>query len=103
SAKLRLRSFGRTVEFPPDRDRMTIGRIEGNDLVVADAAVSREHAEIVRRKGFFYLCDRSTNGTYARPSSGLPRHVHRDEFLLEGTGSYSLGRHDGPPVEYEVG
>jgi adenylate cyclase len=103
AAKLRLRSFGRTVDFPADRDRITIGRIEGNDLVVADAAVSREHADIVRRKGFFYLVDRSTNGTYARPGSAMPRHVHRDEFLLEGTGSFSLGRPDGPPVEYEVG
>lgn len=103
AAKLRLRSFDRTFEFPPGRDRVTIGRIEGNDFVVADAAVSREHADIVRRKGFFYLVDRSTNGTYARPASGMPRHVHRDEFLLEGTGSFSLGRPDGPPVEYEVG
>lgn len=103
AAKLVLHSFGRRIDFPADRDRMSIGRIEGNDVVVGDAAVSREHADIVRRKGSFYLVDRSTNGTFARPATGIPRHVHRDELLLEGKGSFSLGRPDGPPVDYEIG
>ncbi|MGH7804215.1 MAG: FHA domain-containing protein [Candidatus Binatia bacterium] len=102
-ATLHLRFDGETVELRTDRRRLSIGRIDGNDVVVPDSAVSREHAEIVRRRNFYYLVDRSTNGTYLRPSNGKPRHVHREEILLEGKGSFALGRPDGPPVEYEVG
>ena len=65
-------------------------------------AVSREHAEFMRRKGSIYLVDRSTNGTYVRPQVGKPRHLHREEFLLDGSGEFSHGRPDGPPVEYKI-
>jgi adenylate cyclase len=41
---------GRVIEIAPERSRLTIGRVAGNDLVVEDAAVSREHAEVVRRR-----------------------------------------------------
>ena len=99
---LALRYGQESIAFAADRNRLTIGRIEGNDLVVTDAAVSREHAEIVRRRGLLYLIDRSTNGTYVRPASGSPRHLHRDEFVLEGSGTFSLGRADGPPIEYRI-
>ena len=78
------------------------GRTSGSDLMVDDGAVSREHAEFTRRKGSIYLVDRSTNGTYVRPQFGKARHLHREEFLLEGSGEFSLGRPDGPAVEYKV-
>lgn len=100
--RLSLFYAGQVIELPPDQNRLTIGRIAGNDLVVEDGAVSREHAEIVRRKGSLYLVDRSTNGTYLRPQTGRARHLHREETLLEGSGEFSLGRPDGPPIEYKV-
>ena len=78
------------------------GPHSGNDLVVDDGAVSREHAEFVRRKGTIYLIDHSTNGTYVRPRVGKPRHLHREEFLLDGSGDMSLGRPDGPAIEYKI-
>ncbi len=102
-ATIHLHFDGRAIELRPDRVRLSIGRIETNDVIVPDSAASREHAEIVRRRNFYYLVDRSTNGTYLRPSNGKPRHVHREEILLEGKGAFSLGRPDGPAVEYEVG
>ncbi|HUE38196.1 MAG TPA: adenylate/guanylate cyclase domain-containing protein [Candidatus Binatia bacterium] len=93
---------GTTVELGVGQSRLTVGRIVGNDLVVDDGAVSREHAEFVRRKGSIYLIDRSTNGTYVRPSHGKERHLHREEFMLDGSGEVLLGRPNGPPLEYKV-
>jgi adenylate cyclase len=93
---------GRVVEIAPERSRLTIGRVAGNDLVVEDAAVSREHAEVVRRRSEAYLIDHSTNGTYLKPGDGRPHHLHHEEFPLEGGGSFCLGRPDGPSVEYRV-
>jgi adenylate cyclase len=93
---------GNVVEMGVAQNRLTVGRIVGNDLVVDDDAVSREHAEFLRRKGSIYLVDRSTNGTYLRPLHGKERHLHREEFMLDGSGEVSLGRPNGPPLEYKV-
>ena len=93
---------GAVVEMPATKNRLTVGRTVGNDLVVDDGAVSREHAEFVRRKGTIYLVDHSTNGTYVRPGAGKLRHLHREEFLLDGSGDMSLGRPDGPAIEYKI-
>lgn len=93
---------GTVVEMAAGQNRLAVGRISGNDLIVDDGAVSREHAEFVRRKGSIYLVDRSTNGTYVRPEFGKPRHLHREEFLLDGSGEVSLGRPDGPAVLYKI-
>ena len=46
-------------------DTLTLGREEGNSLVVDDPGVSRQHAEIVQTEGGFTLRDLgSTNGTF---------------------------------------
>lgn len=93
---------GRVIDMPVGQNRLTVGRTPGNDLIVDDGAVSREHAEFVRRKGAIYLVDHSTNGTYVRPHLGKARHLHREEFMLDGNGEVSLGRSDGPAIEYKV-
>ena len=93
---------GSVVEMGVAQNRLTVGRIVGNDVIVDDGAVSREHAEFLRRKGSIYLVDRSTNGTYVRPVHGKERHLHREEFMLEGSGEVALGRPNGPPLEYKV-
>jgi len=95
--------FGDQVaRLAPDKTKVRLGRGTTNDVVVTDRAVSREHAEVVHRRGRCYLVDRSTNGTYLRPGRRKPHHVHREELLLEGEGTFSLGRADGPPVSYRV-
>jgi pSer/pThr/pTyr-binding forkhead associated (FHA) protein len=101
-ARLSVFFQGTAVELPSGKNRLTVGRTSGNDLVVDDGAVSREHAEFVRRRGTIYLVDHSTNGTYVRPGPGKLRHLHREEFLLDGSGDLSLGRPDGPPIEYKI-
>lgn len=46
-------------------ETVSIGRGEGNDIVVADSFVSHEHALITRYKYGFWLTDlSSTNGTF---------------------------------------
>ncbi len=100
--RLSLSLEGQVMELAPDKTRLTIGRVEGNDLVVADPAVSREHAEVVRRRAEIYLIDHSTNGTYLTPGDGRPHHLHHEEFPLEGSGSFCLGRPGGPAIGYRV-
>jgi predicted component of type VI protein secretion system len=65
-------------------DALTLGRDTGNDLIMASAAVSREHAAVTFRDGRWYIEDRgSFNGTYLNgtrvvPGTPLPlRHADR--------------------------
>jgi adenylate cyclase len=101
-ARLAVFFQGTLAEMSATQARLTVGRTPASDLVVDDGAVSREHAEFVRRKGAIYLVDHSTNGTYVRPQIGKARHLHREELMLDGSGEISLGRPDGPAVEYKV-
>jgi adenylate cyclase len=101
-SSLRLDFQGRVLELPADRNRLTIGRDPDNDLVVKDAAVSHHHAEIVRRKGLFYLVDRSTNGTIVQSGQQAERYIQHAEFPLEGQGRLLLGHIHAPPVNFRV-
>jgi hypothetical protein len=101
-SRVGLRYNDLSVEMAPEQSKLTIGRIPGNDLVVDDPSVSREHCELIRRKGRVYLVDRSTNGTHLHPASGAARHVHREELMIEGAGFFLLGRPDGPRIDYEL-
>ena len=95
--------FGDQIaRLAPNKTKVKLGRGTTNDVVVTDRAVSREHAEVIHRRGRCYLVDRSTNGTYLRPGRRKPHHLHREELLIEGEGTFSLGRADGPPVHYRV-
>ncbi|MGD8286888.1 MAG: FHA domain-containing protein, partial [Desulfobacterales bacterium] len=45
-------------------NRFSIGRVDGNDMVMPDYAISKEHAFIEIRRGRYLLKDNtSTNGT----------------------------------------
>jgi adenylate cyclase len=93
---------GTVLELAPDRNGLTMGRDSGNDLVVEDAAVSHDHAEIVRRKGLFYLIDRSTNGTFLQLEGKAERHIRHEEHPLEGQGRLLLGHTQAPPIMFRV-
>jgi pilus assembly protein CpaF len=48
-----------------DKAEVTIGRVQGNDLLLAKGNVSKRHARIVCRDGRFIVTDlKSTNGSY---------------------------------------
>ncbi len=48
-----------------DKNEVTIGRLSGNDIVLAKGNVSKYHSRIVLKDGKFIIVDmKSTNGTY---------------------------------------
>jgi uncharacterized protein YkwD len=52
-------------EYSLDKQSVAIGSHSSNDIVVADASVSRRHATVTRKLGIFELADLgSTNGTF---------------------------------------
>lgn len=51
--------------FPLDKDVLTLGRAPGNDIVINDPQVSRQHARITRQGELMVIEDLgSTNGTF---------------------------------------
>lgn len=51
------------MEF--ERDEVTVGRVPGNDIVLAKGNVSKRHSRVVKQDGRFFVVDlKSTNGTY---------------------------------------
>lgn len=81
--KIRFHEVGRTV---------SMGRDPGHELVIPDDLTSRNHASIECSHDRFMLEDHSTNGTYVLTDEGETIHLHREKFLLQGTGQMSLGR-----------
>ncbi|MGB1931110.1 MAG: FHA domain-containing protein, partial [Mariniblastus sp.] len=51
-------------QFSIDKDEITIGRDDGNDLHIKDETVSRWHAKVTKKNGVYYIEDnKSRNGT----------------------------------------
>src|SRR5437764_130079 len=71
---------------------LTIGRAEQNDLIVRHPVVSRLHARIDNRNGRFVLTDQSANGTFVAVDGGRTTYVHRDHYVLTGSGILGLGQ-----------
>ena len=48
-----------------DKDEITIGRVSGNDIVLAKGNISKRHSRLTKRDGGMEIADlKSTNGTY---------------------------------------
>jgi len=73
--------------------RVRIGRLTGNDVVVADQRVSREHARIDWQDGAFVLTDLSSYGTTVRFADGAGSEVQlrRSNCVLHSSGEIALG------------
>jgi hypothetical protein len=91
-AKLKLRHRGRLVELDENSPTFMMGREAANNLVVEADWVSRSHAQIEFKKGYFTITDRSTNATFVRFGEDDEMKVHRDEAKLRKTGTISLGQ-----------
>src|SRR5690606_11302813 len=53
----------RRLDF--EKPEVTIGRVQGNDVILPKGNVSKRHARIVLKDGKFIIVDlKSTNGTY---------------------------------------
>lgn len=71
---------------------LVLGRDSSADVVVEAEWVSRYHAAIEYRRGFFVLSDASTNGSFVCAGRDAPVFLHRDELLLQGSGTICLGQ-----------
>jgi class 3 adenylate cyclase len=92
-APLRLRLLYRGKEVAVDHacPQVSLGRDTGNEVVVDAPNASRVHARIEWRRDKFVLVDLSTNGTYVALEDGRETTVRREELILDGQGSISLG------------
>ncbi len=97
---LELEYQGQRYVMTAERAELTLGRTEGNDIIVVTGRASRNHARIEHRRGRFVLIDNSANGTYLVDEDGREFPLKRDRHVLDGSGRISLG---GPPGEGHSG
>lgn len=89
--QMRISYRGRSWVLDMTRPTLLFGRDTGNDIVISDPRVSRQHARLELRNGLFYLADSSTNGTFLL-EEGAPEHcVKREEFILGEKGHIGCG------------
>lgn len=90
--KLRLSCGDEVLEIGSESDSISIGRDESCDLIVNTALASRKHAYCELRRGKFVLVDQGTNGTYVSSSGEDEVYLRREDMVLRGSGSISLGK-----------
>ena len=81
-----------------DQNEVTIGRVQGNDIVLPKGNISKRHSRIVLRDGKFIIVDlKSTNGTSVIPPNGHWRRLRAPE--PDRTGRAGDERHEGPALD----
>lgn len=91
-SKLRLSRGEMAWEIENESASISIGRGEGCDIVIDTALASRTHAYCELRRGKFVLVDQGTNGTYVGIDGEDEVYLRREEMVLRGSGSISLGK-----------
>lgn len=89
--KLRLTHQGEEFTVDISRPGITLGRDEAADIVIQDKRASRMHAKIERRRDKFVFVDHSSNGSYLTIQGEEEVLLRREEMVLRGSGSISLG------------
>lgn len=104
--ELVLRYRGQSVMVNKERRSVILGREESCDLIVQNDLASRMHCRIELRFGQFVIADQSTNGTFIRTGGDAVAHLSREEVVLHGNGSISLGQtfaeHPTDIVEFAI-
>lgn len=90
--KISLRYRDQSLTVNKERRSVVLGRGDACDLTVQNGFASRQHVRIEFRFGKFVAADQSTNGTYVRFSDGNVVRLAREEMILRGSGSISLGQ-----------
>lgn len=90
-ATVRLVHRGREFLVNAERPSVVIGRDEQADIVVENRRASRIHAKIERRRDKFVFIDQSSNGSYVTIGGEKDIQLRREELVLHGNGSISLG------------
>lgn len=85
---------------------LLLGRDGSCQLVIKNDFASRQHAHVELRLGKFIIADHSSNGTYIRFASGQVVRITREEAVLAGAGSISLGQsyadNPGDLIEFSI-
>ncbi len=90
--RLQLRYRGQMIDLDELSAPFTLGRDALSSLVVDAEWVSRNHAFIEYKRGYFVVSDRSTNGTHVKFGDDEELRLHRDEVRLRRSGIISLGQ-----------
>ncbi|MEM9448881.1 MAG: CHAT domain-containing protein [Cyanobacteria bacterium P01_E01_bin.6] len=105
-----LRAIGSSTEvWPIQGGLMRVGKMEGNDLIINEPGVSRQHAEIFYRdpeeaegiEPSFYLRDYSRYGTLLLSNDGW-RRVHQQEIPLQSRTQLKFGSHRSQALEFVI-
>jgi len=82
----------RSFNINEQHKKLLMGRDDTCQIIVNSDFASRQHANVDYRFGNFILTDHSSNGTYIRSNDGVVAHLNREDFILHGTGTISLGQ-----------
>lgn len=88
---VRLVHRGREFLVNAERPSVVIGRDEHADIVIENRRASRIHAKIERRRDKFVFIDQSSNGSYVTIGEEKELQLRREELVLHGSGTISLG------------
>ncbi len=91
-ARLLVRYRGQVLELDALAPPFTLGRDATSSVCVDAEWVSRNHAMIEYKRGYFVISDRSTNGTWVKIGEDDELRLHRDEVHLRKSGVISLGQ-----------
>ena len=76
----------RRLEF--DKNEVTIGRVQGNDIILPKGNVSKKHSRVVFKDGKFIIVDlKSTNGTHLNNRSIQNADLNPNDIV-------TIGKHD---------
>jgi adenylate cyclase len=91
-AQLEISAGGKAVQLQPRGERITLGRGTLANLTVNDGRVSRIHATVEWKGGYFILSDVSSFGTWVYFGNQTePVVLRRTECHLVGNGQIALG------------
>lgn len=96
---------GGESRFNFDKDEITIGRVQGNDVILSRGNVSKRHARIVAEHGEFVVVDlKSTNGTFVNgrriggpQAISIGDKVYVGDFVLGVEGATGAAGKPPPP------
>ncbi len=77
---------GKVQRYQFNKPEITIGRVQGNDIVLPKGNVSKRHSKIVFRDGKFIVVDlKSTNGTFVNGHKiAAPQVLNKNDKIFIG-------------------
>ncbi|WP_157484856.1 adenylate/guanylate cyclase domain-containing protein [Gilvimarinus polysaccharolyticus] len=107
--RLYLRAIERDSNYTPEQLPLTFGREHSRvHWPINSVRASREHGNIMFRRGKYILVDHSTNGTYMQNDDQAEIiYLRREEIPLTGSGRISFGlpldAADSYVIEFSIG